>query len=117
MTARPPFREFPELLAELRARPGMYLGGKSVRNLNHLLSGFDLAEMAHEIPPGDRLGGFDWEGFERWVQSRSSPNKLNANSFYLAAHGTGSDEAGFDRWFEWYDAFRREQPAPGLTAS
>jgi hypothetical protein len=95
----------PALLAAIRARPGMFLGRPTVSGLQLLLSGISIAEDYHEVPAEARIGGFDAAGFERWVESRHNPHRLSLNSFSLAAHLAGSEAAGFDLWFRWYDDF------------
>src|SRR5665213_2788280 len=102
-----PFSSFPEFLAAVRARPGMYIGGRSVNNLHFLLIGFSMAEYEYEVPSNKRLGGFDFEAFEEWIAARYNPQRLSVGSYYLARETSGSDEAGFLLWFQWYDAFRQ----------
>ncbi|HEY1380676.1 MAG TPA: hypothetical protein VGF55_27995 [Gemmataceae bacterium] len=95
----------PALLAAIRARPGMYLGQKSAHNLLLFLYGFRFAEDIHGLPPEARIGGFDRDTFELWVQCRYNPQRLSHNSLSLAAHVAGAEDAGFDLWFRWYDEF------------
>ena len=83
----------------------MWLFGKSVNGLSNLLGGFDLAENFHEVPTEAKFGGFDFETFERWVIKTYNPEGLAKHSFQLAADLAGSDAAGFDLWFKWYDEF------------
>ena len=101
------FKSFPDFLAAIREKPGMYTGGRSVNNLDLLLTGFHLAESQYAIPDAERLGGFDFEAYEEWVARRYNPEHLSVRSYYLARHAAGSDEGGFLLWFQWYDAFRQ----------
>jgi hypothetical protein len=93
------------LLAEIRQRPGMYFGRRSVTDLWLFLMGFWLAEGLHELPQESRFGGFDRETFERWAACRYNRERLSLNSFTLAARLAGAEDAGFDLWFRWYDEF------------
>lgn len=99
------YPDLPTLLSAIRLRPGMFLGHKTICGLHLLLSGFWFAEDLHELPEASRIGGFDREGFERWVEARYNPRRLSLNSYSLAAHLAGAEEAGFDLWFRWYDEF------------
>jgi hypothetical protein len=100
--------EYPDvltLLSAIRARPGMFLGDNTIRGLDLFLGGVRFAEHWHDLPEETRLRGFDFEEFERWVESSYNPGRLSLRSFSLAAHLAGSDAAGFDLWFDWYDEF------------
>lgn len=96
------------MLAEIRLRPGMYLGTKSILAIDHQLMGIYFAEDFHKIPKNQRFGGFDIEAFEKWVDETLNTERLSVRSMYLAYHVAGSDSAGFDLWFEWYDRYCRE---------
>jgi hypothetical protein len=97
--------DVPTLLAELRRRPGMWLGAKSIERLNQMLGGIEFAEDWHRIPTEVRFGGFDFGAFEAWVEQTYNPQRLSFRSFGLAATLAGSDAEGFDLWFRWYDEF------------
>ena len=99
------YPDIPTLLAAVRTRPGMFLGHQTISGLNLLLSGIRFAEDFHGLTEANRIGGFDFDEFERWVESRHNPRRLSHNSFGLAAHLAGSEAAGFDLWFVWRDEF------------
>jgi hypothetical protein len=105
LAVRDRYPDLPTLLAAIRARPGMFLGHTTICGLYLFLSGVGFAEDFHDLPAAARIGGFDAEGFERWVEQRYNPRRLSLNSFSLAAHLAGSEAAGFDQWFAWYDEF------------
>ena len=89
----------------------MFLGRPTVSGLHLFLSGIWFSEdfqTAHH-----RLSGFDRTRFEQWIESRENPRRLSLSSFGLAAETAGSDAAGFELWFEWYDQFaiRGSEPA------
>ncbi len=103
LRARAP--DWPSLLADMRGKPGMWTGGKTIAVLRLYRDGLQHAEMFHAIPVDRRLGGFNFVTFEEWVDARFNTERLSVDSFWLAANLPGSDAAGFDRWFEWYDEF------------
>jgi hypothetical protein len=105
-TLRDMYPDFPSLLAAIRQRPGLFLGHKSAYGLQILLMGFEFAENYHGVPESSRLGGFDHAKFEGWIVSKYNPDRLSHNSITLAEHVAGSDAAGFDLWFQWYDEYR-----------
>ncbi len=102
---REKYPDMPALLTAIRARPGMFLGHQTVNGLHLLLSGIWFAEDFHDLPRAKRLGGFDSEAFESWVESHHNPERLSLNSFSLAARVAGDEASGFDLWFTWYDSF------------
>lgn len=83
----------------------MFLGRKTITGLSLFLWGVHFAEGFHAIPEAECISGFDFQGFEAWVESRHNPQQISLNSFSLAAHIAGSDIAGFDLWLSWYDSF------------
>lgn len=105
-TLRDKYPNLPSLLEAIRQRPGMFLGHQTAYGLSVLLMGFMFAEDYHDVPAQDRLGGFDLASFEAWVEKTYNPKRLSQNSRSLAEHVAGSDAAGFDLWFRWYDEFR-----------
>jgi hypothetical protein len=90
----------------------MFLGQKDVVRLNLFLSGILFAEDYHEIPTQNRIRGFDFAKFEKWVESEFNHQRLSHNSLSLAKHLAESDATGFDLWFAWYDEYRES----GLAA-
>ncbi len=108
---REQFPDLPALLADVRRIPGAWLGQRSLLALQHKLWGIAFAEDFHGIPEGKRLGGFNLAAFEKWFDETLNTDQSCVNSFDLARMVAGSDAAGFDLWFEWYDRYRRERPA------
>jgi hypothetical protein len=100
------YPDLPALLERIRDRPAIFLGHKTILGLHLLLDGFRFAEDYHAVPKAARIGGFDREEFEEWVMMNNNPERLSHNSMSLAAHLAGSDAAGFDLWFSWYDQYR-----------
>ena len=100
--------DYPTLLAEIRGRPALWLGSKSITALEHQLTGFELAEQVHRIEPQNRFSGFGFSGFEEWVEVQFNPRKLAIKSFHLARNAKQSEAEAFDLWFEWHDRFLEE---------
>jgi hypothetical protein len=101
-----PFTDWPDMLAAIREKPGLYTGRRSVERLHCLLNGWQFAELHYDVPVAKRLGGFDFNAFEDWIAARYNPEELSVGSYWLAGNAAGSDEAGFGLWFQWYDEFR-----------
>lgn len=86
-----------ELLSDIKARPAVYLGKKSLTRLEHFLHGvaFALGENSFSLTP---------EGFSDYVawyyKDRSTRNEFDIVFF----HEAGDSEA-FDKYFELLDAF------------
>ncbi len=101
-------RDWPTFFEQVRRRPGMWLGHRSLTALQFLLHGVHLAEFFYDVPEGSRLGNFPFQEFEEWVERRYNPRRLSVNSFWMARDIADSEEAAFDLWFSWYDEFRNE---------
>lgn len=120
------YPDMPALLAAIREAPGMYIGLPTITGLHHLLHGISFAESFYEVPASQQLGGFDFHGFEEWVNTTYNLKRQSHNSFSLADHLTWSSgmvfeedyqnllhansaqsAAAFDLWFRWYDEFSR----------
>jgi hypothetical protein len=61
------YPDLPTWFADVRQRPAVHLGQKSIAALEHQLMGIDFAEDFYQIPAADRIGGFDRPAFEQWV--------------------------------------------------
>jgi hypothetical protein len=111
--------DWPSYFEQVRRWPGIWLGRASLECLQAQILGIDTAERIHRIPEAQRLAGFSLEQFEVWAAQRFNPRRLSINSFRMARCATSSDEAAFDLWFSWYDAFRSgiepeaQPPRPG----
>ena len=99
--------DWPSLLEQIRLRPGMWLDEDSTTALSNLKAGIELAELLYEIPDDKALRGFDFEAFYHWVTVKCNPLKLSLDTFGLARYVTETERDAFDKWFGWYDEFRR----------
>ena len=102
------FRDWQDFFDHVRNRPGLYIGRKSLELLGAYLNGFGTAEQLHDIPPGQRMFGFDFEGFERFIGEKIEVNSFG--SMFLARRDTSSEEEAWDLWFKWYDEFLGRDP-------
>lgn len=98
-------KEVYKLLMDIRKRPGVYLGQKSLTLLSFTLSGY-LLRMEHE----GISDMHDMSGFQVFVEKRygiSDHNWADIILFYSA------DEAqAFDRFYELLDEFLSENGVP-----
>jgi hypothetical protein len=92
--------DLPTFLSRVRAKPGLWVGSKTILGLHMLLMGMGLAEDYHRIPKADRFGESELDGFETWVARRHNLRGLPSKSFGLADDLAGSDAAGFDLRFQ-----------------
>jgi len=100
--------DWPSFFEQIRARPAMWMGCKSLTALENLLGGISLAEYFYDIPEDRVFTGFDFEAFEKWADDRFNPSRLSNNSFSMARLLSENEEQAFDKWLEWYDEFRSE---------
>lgn len=102
-------RGIQEFLEEIRIRPAVWFGRKSLLAFEAFMQGFWVAESMYELKPEDKLCGFDWMDFEEWVDQKYNVKRLSVRSLHLAGLSAESDEDGFDRWFAMYDEYRSKQ--------
>lgn len=102
-------RDWPTYFEQIRQRPAMWFGRVSLTGMHMHIDGIILAEFFHDVSEENRFGGFDFAGFEQWVEQRFNPQRLTVNSFHLARRLAKSEEKAFWLWFEWYDRFLLEK--------
>jgi hypothetical protein len=87
-----------EILAKIKAKPGMYIGHPSVSDLFVFLTGYKTARRELGIRPNDRELTF-YENFHEFIQERYQIH--NSNSWAKIIMLNCPDEnQGFDRFFE-----------------
>jgi hypothetical protein len=106
------------LLAQIRKRPGMYLGSANLQALHMFLQGFKMAEDIYAVPELQRqeVNDFSWHDFETYVADLHNTGRLSLSSFGLAQYeaqgksintfDTFMEHPGaWDIWWQWYDEF------------
>ena len=94
---------------EIRKRPSLWIGKKSLIAFEAFWSGIFIAEMICNVPEEKQLSGFNWTAFEEWVDKKYNLKKLTVKSFYHAKQMASSDENAFDKWYEIYDLYKKEK--------
>jgi hypothetical protein len=88
-----------ELVEVVRKKPGFYLHGRSLRQLNSLLIGYEI---------GAKQGiCSDFRPFNSWLAKRFDLPEA-AGWCNMVVECAGSDEAAFDLFFELLDRFKKE---------
>ena len=106
------------LLAQIRKRPGMYLGSANLQALHLFRAGFNMAEVIYAVPELRRqeVNDFPWNDFESYVSDLRNKDRLSLNSFGLAQYeAQGKDINTFDAskehpgaweiWWQWHNDF------------
>ncbi len=104
-------KDYPTLIEQIRKRPQMFHGGetRSASLLETFLSGITYGEYFHSIPEDEKMSGFPWRDYEKWVKMNFNKRRLSLNSFSLASYTSNDEKEAFDLWFNWYDEFRDTQ--------
>jgi hypothetical protein len=102
-------------LREVRERPGLWLGTKTLTGLKCLLIGYDIACHKHGIAESDQLSDdVPWQGFSEWLQVCSDKVDWSVDWHWLLVEHSQSEAEAFDRFFELLAEY--EAPAsPGTT--
>lgn len=99
------------------ARPGMYMGKKSLFGLQCFMAGLQMAEIQigcgpRKSDPRDKffdMSDNDWMDFEKWV-SQKTKHKGRCNAIGIAAIEAKDDDVkGFDIWAEWFKEWKNEK--------
>jgi hypothetical protein len=113
-----PPKTWNSLLAELRKRPAMFLGTRSLLAFQQFVWGFAAAELIYAIPDSRRneVEDFDWKAFESYIAARYNRAQLSLNSFSLAqfeaqqgrrevAERFREYPGAWEIWWRWHDEF------------
>ncbi|WP_309745224.1 MULTISPECIES: hypothetical protein [unclassified Chamaesiphon] len=87
-----------EILAKIKATPGMYIGHPSVSNLFVFLAGYKTARRELGIRPNDRELTF-YESFNEFIQDRYQIHISNSWAKIIMLN-CPDEKQGFDRFFE-----------------
>ena len=100
--------DYPSLFHQVRMRPGMWFGEKSLSRFEAFLAGISCSEYFYRVADDRCLAGFDFEAFQNWANPQFNPDRLSINTFGMAQRHSDSDELAFDTWFSWVDRFLSE---------
>lgn len=87
-----------EILAKIKARPGMYIGHPSLSDLFVFLAGYKTARRELGIKPTDRELEF-YDNFHEFVQNHYQIHSSNSWAKIINFYCPGESQ-GFDRFFE-----------------
>ena len=91
------------LLEEIRIKPAMYLGKKSLETLSIFVTGYECA--VDEITGSQDAGLFC--RMQEFVQDKYNIPMTSRNWAQLISERTASPEAAFDLFFELYDEMKQ----------
>lgn len=94
-------------LAEARLRPGMFVRGRSLADLENQCIGWEGALQAHSI--ADPGAGFNAR-FRDWLRAERGLSTAGGWARAIRGGAAGDDEA-WERFFTLLDDFRRGQTA------
>ncbi|MEV5824799.1 hypothetical protein AB0L25_04410 [Spirillospora sp. NPDC052242] len=90
------------LLEQVRARPGMWIRGHSLRELEILLCGYGIALMVHEVDEGFAFGPRG--PFSDWLGQRYGWSLVLGWAAAIEDHAEG--EPPLERFFRLVDEYR-----------
>ena len=97
--------EFKKLLEEIKEKPALYLGEKSITNLYIFLQGYGFARRQLNIPLLAEEKVF--RNFQPWLQERL--NLQTSQSWSKMILSTYPNEDAFARFFDLWREFEQEQ--------
>jgi hypothetical protein len=94
-----------ELLYQIKQRPGMFLDTPSIKSLQMLMMGYNIARRDQNIPLTKQE--LEFQGFQQWVQDKY--NVLSSKSWATIILENSQDERdAFDKFFELFEEFTHE---------
>jgi hypothetical protein len=97
---------FDQILQDIKARPGMFLGSCSITRLRSFLDGYQNARADLGLPRTEQEKVFD--GFQHWVQTRFKVTSTQGWDTIILLHS--SDEQGaLQLFFDLLEQFQQEQ--------
>uniref|UniRef100_B8HUC0 Uncharacterized protein n=1 Tax=Cyanothece sp. (strain PCC 7425 / ATCC 29141) TaxID=395961 RepID=B8HUC0_CYAP4 len=91
-----------ELLANIKKRPSMYLGRKSLSHLRTFLDGYGLARRQLGIPISIEEKSF--EQFQKWIEHRFNQPATQSWDRIILFYAE-DDSIALTRFFELFDEF------------
>jgi len=92
-----------KLLKVIKARPGMYLGGVSLKVLNHFINGYLFKES--EIGGDGRIPVVCFQGFQEYIENAYNLQATTKGVFTIIAENTTNDEEAFHKFFELLEEY------------
>jgi hypothetical protein len=99
-----------EMLQEIKKRPGMYLGKRSISRLRSFLDGYMGAREDLGLPRTEQEREFN--GFQEWIQERFSITSSHGWDSIILFYSADERDA-LDKFFELFEKFQNgESPLP-----
>jgi hypothetical protein len=104
-----------ELLKQIKASPGLYLGRPAVTDLFIFLNGYEFARSQLKIELTAQEEQF-YDEFQPWLQRKLGVTSVTswAKLIMLSCH---DEKAGFERFFQLLDQFTQESIGSSLMAA
>jgi hypothetical protein len=96
---------FFDILAQIQARPGLYLGRPSVSDLSMFLVGYKTARRELGIEPTPEEVKFD-RGFHQFVEQRYNLHTSNGWAKIIMLY-CPDEKQGFERFFQLLEEFQQ----------
>ncbi|NJK51665.1 MAG: hypothetical protein HC936_00835 [Leptolyngbyaceae cyanobacterium SU_3_3] len=94
-----------QLLQDIKARPGMFLGNCSITRLRSFLNGYCSARADLGLPLTEQEKAFN--EFQSWIQQRFHIASSQGWDRIILFHAT-DERAALDLFFELFDQFQAE---------
>lgn len=94
-----------ELLHQIKKRPGMFLDSPSIKSLQMLMMGYNIARRDQNIPLTKQE--IEFQGFQQWIQDKY--NVLSSKSWATIILENSQDERdALNKFFELFEEFTNE---------
>jgi hypothetical protein len=103
-----------ELLENIKAKPGLYLGRPSVSDLLMFLNGYEFARSQFGVELTETEERF-YDLFQPWLQQKMGITSVTswAKLIMLSCH---DEKAGFEHFFDLLQQFEQEQALAEVAA-
>lgn len=98
-----------QVLQEIKARPGMFLGNCSITRLRAFLDGYRSARADLGLPLTEQEKTFD--RFQSWIQTRFSITSTHGWDRIILFHSADEREA-LDHFFQLFEQFQQAEVSP-----
>ena len=96
-------------IAQLKRRPGMYLGEKSLTSLYHFYNGYSFACFVNKND--DNFGIIIPEGFNDWIAGKTNHKESTSGWCHMILASVDSEATAFDRFFELLEEYNSNKKA------